>query len=239
MGRALKIIAFADLHGNIGRLKSLALGDADLDADLIVVCGDLHDGGSEEEARPVVEALSAFASASDLPVIVVPGNMDPRLFALRLWEEAGFISLHRRAYCHGDYGFIGMGGIVAREGRNPDNPARQYHSDEDVYESLSRAYEEISSARRKIVVTHQPPFCFLDTLYNGKPSGSASLRRFLEECQPDLLLCGHIHEARGEAMLGRTLGVNVGELRRGYSALIEMNDDICVHWSEVSLVHED
>lgn len=89
------------------------------------------------------------------------------------------------------------------------------------------------------MVTHQPPFGFLDTLYNGEPSGSVSLRRFLEEFQPDLLLCGHIHEARGEARLGRTLGVNVGELRRGYSALIELSDDICVRWSGVSLVHQD
>ncbi len=228
MGRALKILAFADLHGRVDRLKSLKLEPGG--ADLIVVCGDLHDGGSEEEARPVVDALSAFASAFDLPVLIVPGNMDPRLFAARLWEEAGFISLHRRAYRHGDFGFIGMGGIVAREGRNPDNPARQYHRDEDVYESLSRAYEEISSARRKIVVTHQPPFGFLDTLYNGEPSGSVSLRRFLEEHQPDLLLCGHIHEARGRAwLLGRTLGVNVGELRCGYSSLLELNDDIRVN----------
>lgn len=229
MGSALKILCIADLHGRLDRLLILEHRDEDLDADLIVVCGDLHDGGSEAEARPVVEALLAFASAFDLPVLIVPGNMDPRLFAARLWEEAGFISLHRRAYCHGDFGFVGMGGIVAREGRNPDNPARQYHRDEDVYESLSKAYGEISSARRKIVVTHQPPFGFLDTLYNGEPSGSVSLRRFLEERQPDLLLCGHIHEARGAARLGKTLGVNVGELRCGYSALLELDDDIRVH----------
>ena len=45
MGRALKILAIADLHGRIDRLLSLETGDADL----IVVCGDLHNGGSEEE----------------------------------------------------------------------------------------------------------------------------------------------------------------------------------------------
>lgn len=233
MGRALKILAIADLHARIDRLLNLEQGDEDLDADLIVVCGDLHNGGSEEEARPVVEALSGLG----LPVLIVPGNMDPRIFAMRLWEEAGFISLHRQAYCYGDYGFIGMGGIVARNGRDPDNPARQYHRDEDVYDNLSRAYEEISHTDRKIVITHQPPFGFLDTLYNGEPSGSHCLRRFLEEQQPDLLLCGHIHEARGVARLGRTLGVNVGELRCGYSALVELNDDmnddmpIRVHWN--------
>lgn len=223
MGRALKILAIADLHGRVDRLLSLETGDADL----IVVCGDLHNSGSEEEAGPVVDALSGIG----LPVLIVPGNMDPRIFSARLWEGAGFVSLHCRAYCYEDCGFIGMGGIVAREGRDPDNPARQYHRDEDVYENLSRAYEEISNARRKVVVTHQPPFGFLDTLYNKEPSGSLSLRKFLEERQPDLLLCGHIHEARGEARLGRTLGVNVGELRCGYSALVEVNNDISVHWS--------
>jgi Icc-related predicted phosphoesterase len=223
MGRALKILAIADLHGRVDRLLSLEPGDADL----IVVCGDLHNGGCEEEARPVVEALSALG----LSVLIVPGNMDPRIFSTRLWEEAGFVSLHRRSYVFQDCGFIGMGGIVARGGRDPDNPARQYHREEDVYVNLSGAYEEISNASRKIVVTHQPPNGFLDTLYNKEPSGSVGLRKFLEERQPDLLLCGHIHEARGVARLGRTLGVNVGELRCGYSALVELNDDIRVHWS--------
>jgi len=226
MGKDLKILAVADLHGRVDILSSLEPGDADL----IAVCGDLHNAGGEEEARPVVEALSAFG----LPVLIVPGNMDPRIFATRLWEEAGFISLHRRAYFYGNFGFIGMGGIVARGGRDPDDPARQYHRDEDVYEDLSRAYEEISNASRKIVVTHQPPFGFLDTLYNKEPSGSVSLRRFLEERQPDLLLCGHIHEARGVDRLGRTLGVNVGELRCGYSAFVEFNDGISVHWNAIN-----
>lgn len=221
MGRALKILAIADLHGQVDRLQSLdARG-----ADLIVVCGDLHNAGSEDEVRPVVRSLADLG----LPVLIVPGNMDPRPLSSRLWEQAGFISLHRRASLCGDFGFIGMGGIVARGDRSPDNPARYYHRDEEVYNILSGAYGEIHSARRKIVVTHQPPFGFLDTLYNGEPSGCHSLRRFVEEYQPDLLLCGHIHEARGEAWLGMTLGVNVGELRRGYSALLELNDDIRVN----------
>ncbi len=214
MGRALKILVIADLHGQADRLQSLDAADAGL----IVVCGDIHNAGGEDEVRPVARALADLG----LPVLIVPGNMDPRPSSICLWEQAGFISLHCRAGLCGDFGFIGMGGIVARGDRSPDNPARYYHRDEDVYNILSKAYGEISSAGRKIVVTHQPPFGFLDTLYNGEPSGCHSLRRFIEEYQPDLLLCGHIHEARGEAWLGRTLGANVGELRCGYSILIEL-----------------
>jgi Icc-related predicted phosphoesterase len=56
------------------------------------------------------------------------------------------------------------------------------------------------------------------------------LRRFVEERQPDLLICGHIHEDRGEAKIGSTRIVNVGEMRRGYAAVIELDDEIEVEW---------
>jgi hypothetical protein len=77
---------------------------------------------------------------------------------------------------------------------------------------------------------HQPPRGAQDTLYNGDSSGSFSLRRFVEEYQPDLLLCGHIHEARGEGFIGSTRIVNVGELRQGFAALIEIANEITVTW---------
>ncbi|MFZ2472683.1 MAG: metallophosphoesterase [Methanothrix sp.] len=88
----------------------------------------------------------------------------------------------------------------------------------------------ISDARIKIAVVHQPPRGAQDTLYNGESSGSASLRRFVEEYQPDLLLCGHIHEARGEGFIGSTRIVNVGELRQRFAALIEITDRTTVNW---------
>ena len=67
-------------------------------------------------------------------------------------------------------------------------------------------------------------------VYTGELTGSVSLLRFVEEYQPDLLLCGHIHEDRGEAQIGRTKIINAGEMRRGYAASIELNDEIRVQW---------
>jgi Icc-related predicted phosphoesterase len=52
----------------------------------------------------------------------------------------------------------------------------------------------------------------------------------VEEYQPNLLLCGHIHEDRGEESLGYTKILNVGELGRGYAALIELGETIEVEW---------
>ncbi len=79
---------------------------------------------------------------------------------------------------------------------------------------------------------HQPPRGAHVTLYNGESSGSVSLRRFIEEYQPHLLLCGHIHEAQGQCRIGSTRVVNVGELRQGFGALIEIGEKITVDWIE-------
>lgn len=48
-------------------------------------------------------------------------------------------------------------------------------------------------------------------------NGSA---RILEEAQPDICLCGHIHEARAMDRVGRTLVVNAGMLAQGGYVLL-------------------
>ena len=126
--------------------------------------------------------------------------------------------------------FLGLGGMVAKDPRRLGDPARYYHRDEEVYLNLTEAYQQISGTRCKIVVVHQPPLGAQDRLYNGESSGSVCLRRFIEEYQPDLLLCGHIHEDRGECSVGSTRIINVGELRRGFAALIDLGEEIRVHW---------
>ena len=114
------------------------------------------------------------------------------------------------------------------------DPARYYHSEEDVYRTLAEAYQHVSGTKFKIIITHQPPLGLRDTLYNGRSSGSVSLRRFVEEYRPQLLLCGHIHEDRGEASSGYTTILNVGELGRGYAALIELGETIEVEWIDLA-----
>ncbi len=220
--KSLRILGLADLHDHIERLDEL-MG---VDADLIAFCGDLHNGSDRDEALPVVAALTRIG----LPVLIVPGNMDRKDVVPDLWNEAGFMYLHQTSFRHGDYGFLGLGGIVARDPLRLLDPTRYYHRDEEVYGTLSAAYHLISGTKCKIIVVHQPPRGAQDTLYNGKSSGSVCLRRFIEECQPDLLLCGHIHEDRGESSIGSTRIVNVGELRRGFAAIIDLGENIRVDW---------
>jgi uncharacterized protein len=220
--KPFRILGLADLHDRIEMLDRLK----DIDADLIVFCGDLHNAGSRETALPAAFALANLGP----PVLIVPGNMDHRDVVPDLWEEAGLRMLHRSSFCFADMGFLGMGGMVAKDPRRLGDLARYYHQDDEVYETLAAAYQDIADARIKIVIVHQPPRGAQDTLYNGESSGSVSLRRFVQEYQPDLLLCGHIHEARGTCFVGSTRIVNVGELRQGFAALIEIGEEITVNW---------
>jgi Icc-related predicted phosphoesterase len=220
--KPLRILGLADLHDRIDMLDRLR----GIGADLIVFCGDLHNASSKTGARPAAFALAGLG----LPVLIVPGNMDHRDVAPDLWDEAGLRMLHRSSFCFDDLGFLGMGGMVAKDPRRLGDPARYYNNDIEVYEILAAVYQNIIDARIKIVVVHQPPRGAQDTLYNGESSGSTGLRRFVEEYQPDLLLCGHIHEARGVGFIGVTRIVNVGELRQGFAVLIEIGDKITVNW---------
>ena len=111
--------------------------------DLIVFCGDLHNGSNLEDARPTVKALASLS----LPVLIVPGNMDHKDVVPELWRKAGFVMLHRSSLIEGDFGFLGLGGMVAKNHLRIGDPARYYHSDEDVYQTLAEAYPEISARR--------------------------------------------------------------------------------------------
>ena len=221
----LRILGLADLHDRSEMLDPLQ----DIEADLVVFCGDLHNASGPEQARPAAEALAKIGP----PVLIVPGNMDYRDVVPDLWREAGLTMLHGTSFMFKGYGFLGLGGMVMRDPKRLGNPGRYYHREEDVYDLLSRAHREVSGTERAIVMTHQPPRATRDTIHTGERTGSIGLRRFVEEHQPQLLLCGHIHEDRGEALIGRTRIINVGELRRGHAAFIELSDDVRVNWIDL------
>jgi Icc-related predicted phosphoesterase len=220
--RPFRIMGLADLHDCTNMLDRLR----GIDSDLIACCGDLHNGGSRDTALPTALALKGIGP----PVLIVPGNMDHKDIVPDLWKEMGFMMLHGSSLMVEEIGFIGLGGMVARDARRLGHPARYYHSEEEIYPLLARCHQEIAKAKTRIVLSHQPPRGVQDTLYNGESSGSLGLRRFLEDFQPHLLLCGHIHEARGESLVGRCRVVNVGELREGFAVMVEIGDRISVQW---------
>jgi len=74
-----------------------------------------------------------------------------------------------------------------------------------------------------IFCPHAPPYgTACDRLRSGEHVGSTAVRALVDREQPDLVLCGHIHEARGEDRVGRTRIVNPGPAAAGHYAVVEI-----------------
>jgi len=98
----------------------------------------------------------------------------------------------------------------------------------DYVEKLKEAKEETEKAQRilkkfgknlDVLVCHQPPYGILDKVsgkYNpprdwiGKHAGSKIILEYIKKKQPRYVFCGHIHEGKGKAKIGKTEVYNVG-----------------------------
>ncbi|MHA1821526.1 MAG: metallophosphoesterase family protein [Promethearchaeota archaeon] len=101
---------------------------------------------------------------------------------------------------------------------------------EIIYKKQSEQQEGDIQERSKrrdalILMTHVPPINteidFART--NFTHIGSKSIREFIEEKQPDLCVCGHVHESGGIIKLNRTICVNPGATKFGNAAIVDID----------------
>ena len=73
-----------------------------------------------------------------------------------------------------------------------------------------------------VMVAHPPPKGCCDRVGGKFSAGSKNLAGFVRTAQPGLVLCGHIHEQPGQAVLGRTVVVNCSMGRSSLGAVIDL-----------------
>lgn len=208
----MKIIAFGDIHQDAGAFHTIAGIGA---AEMIVVTGDITNYGNRQAAGPIMDAICSVNPG----VLALPGNLDKHDVAAYLAELG--ISLHGSGRIIGDTGIFGVGG----SNRTPFNTPMEF-SEEELASLLAAGYEQVREAARLILVSHAPPVgTRTDMLRNGAHVGSSAVRAFIEEKQPLLCLCGHIHEARAMDRIGNTLVLNPGMIRDGCWIEVALNPD--------------
>lgn len=208
----VKLLAISDTHGDLSKISSI-LGRAGK-VDAILVVGDLTNFGPEEKASELLDMLG-----NDQPVMAVPGNCDPK-GVLDVIEKSGAVSLHNSSFKLGDITFIGMGGS------NPTPFNTPFEMSEDEIRDMLRRLLSPSQRDEKVVlVSHTPPKNSLDAI-PGARVGSEAIREILS--QVDMVVCGHIHEARGVVRSGNTTIMNPGEASRGLAAVIDIGAEINV-----------
>jgi Icc-related predicted phosphoesterase len=185
----MRILACSDLHRDIEGARALVERAADADA--LAVVGDLatmHRGLDE-----MVDALRPV----ECPVLLVPGNNETD-DALR---EAcagldGATVLHGEATTLAGITFFGLGGGI------PVTPWDwSFDLDEDEAELLLSGLPAGA-----VLLVHSPPKGHVD-----RGLGSAAILRAIEEKQPRLVLCGHVHDCWGqESRVGESRVRNLG-----------------------------
>ena len=89
----------------------------------------------------------------------------------------------------------------------------------------------------KILVTHAPPFnTDADLTEGGDHVGSSGILKSIHELEPQINICGHIHEAQSLSKIGMTTDVaNPGMLKNNGAVLIDIADGSSYNISIIQL----
>jgi uncharacterized protein len=222
--RTLKIAAAGDIHANETTAEPLrdAFEEVALEADAIMLAGDLTADGEPEEA----EVLAAAVRPLDIPVFAVLGNHDYHLDRQNeitdVLEAGGVRVLNRdSAVCEisgVEVGIVGTKGFVGGfPGSSlPDFGERLLR---DVYaetteeaRAIGRGLRRIGHCALRIVLLHYAP---IQETVAGEPPGihaflgSSRLGNPIQEYRPDIVLHGHAHAGTFDGRLGDVPVYNV------------------------------
>ena len=214
----MKVLVGTDFHGDEAAFEDFASKAEEEHADVLVVCGDITHFGTLSEARH----LLSLSSGLRVPLLFVPGNCDPP--SLMGVDIEGANCIHGKNVGYGNLTFIGVGGSPPTPFSTPFEM-----TEEEIMETLNRSSQNLTVDRWLILVSHAPPYdTQLDSVLLGHHVGSRSVRRFIEGRKPDVVFCGHIHEAKGTDQINGTIIVNPGPARHGDYAWASFDGDFAI-----------
>jgi Icc-related predicted phosphoesterase len=89
--------------------------------------------------------------------------------------------------------------------------------------AIRRGYAAIDGAQQHVLLAHVPPQGMkVDRTFFWVHAGSTAVRAFVDQVQPTLVFCGHIHEGRGIELSGKTTIVNCGFGGGGHYAMAQL-----------------
>lgn len=203
----LKILAVGDIHG-----ESIENTEKFLDKkhDLLIILGDITQFGPPSRAEEILDEIQEF----EIPSFCIPGNCDPKE-VIDVLEKMN-INLHKKSKKFEGYTFVGLGG----SNKTPFSTPFEL-SEVRIKQELCKLIPE--DKRKLLLITHSPPYgTKTDLTSNGTHAGSKSIRETIEERQPLINLCAHIHEARGIDEIGRTKIVNPGPVHNGFAVEVDL-----------------
>jgi Icc-related predicted phosphoesterase len=212
----MKIAFLVDVHDRFDAVPK-ALQEIGA-VDLLIIGGDITTGGTAAEAARAIEDWRPLAPR----LLALAGNMDSPAIDACLAELG--VALDGSGF---EFGELGVFGVSAA----PRSPLQTPYelSDEELERRIQAGFASVKDCHVKIFCPHAPPQgTACDRLRSGEQVGSVVIRDFVEKEQPDLVLCGHIHESRGVDEIGNSRIVNPGPAAAGHYAVVEIDDTVMV-----------
>jgi Icc-related predicted phosphoesterase len=207
----MRLLCITDLHDQRSTLERILAQAGDVD--VVLLGGDITNFGGPNDAERVVR----LAQSQGTQVFAVAGNCDSATIEQRLLALG--VSLFQRGVVVDGVALQGLSAM-------PPWHAQMYQFTEDqLAAALDTGYTQLQGARPHVVLSHAPPRAErVDRTGHGHHVGSTALRLFIDRVQPDLVVCGHIHEGRAIETLGNTVVVNCGAAAAGSYALAEVSE---------------
>lgn len=205
-------IVIGDIHdstGNFSRIPELG------EASGVIISGDLTNCGGKDSAARVMQAIASRG----LPVYAQIGNMD--LPEVNDWLEKQGHNLHGHTWeLAPGVAIFGIGGSTYTPMHTPSE-----FSEEEYAAWLAKEWEEAGKYPHRVLISHNPPKDTLcDDIGGNVHVGSTAVRKFIETNQPDVCICGHIHEGRGTDRIGATPVINPGQLSEGGYVVLRLDN---------------
>ena len=197
----MKILAAGDIHGDIEQVSKLAQRAKQEDVDLVILSGDLT-----MNEMHTMSLIGPFKKVGK-KVVLIPGNHESLATADFLADfygtDGSVRNIHGYSIYVGDVGIFGAGSA---------NIGIFQLQEKEILDILHKGFDKVKDKRKKIMVTHVHPEGTLMGKLTQVFPGSIAVRKFIEERQPDIAICSHVHEAEGiEEEIGQTKVINVGK----------------------------
>lgn len=193
----MKLFVFSDIHQDWQQLKKIvAMG-----TDLWICLGDLTKfGAGLAEAAQILRPLGE-------KLWLLPGNSETISSVKKICEENGFVFFHQQIKKLGGYSLAGLGLSNLTPFKTPG---------ERTEEEIRKDLMTLKGEKNLIFLSHTPPWgTELDLILGGGQVGSTAIREFVDDEQPLVVICGHIHENEGKiCLINKTVGLSVG--REGF-----------------------
>ncbi|HAS88999.1 MAG TPA: serine/threonine protein phosphatase [Desulfovibrio sp.] len=207
-----KWISFGDVHQSINFVDTIPELE---EATGVIITGDLTNHSPEGAIEKVWNAIAR----KNKNILAQLGNMDRSNVTSFLKEKGANLHCEIRELAEG-VKVMGVGCSIITPFGTPSEI-----SEDEMACYLEETYAQLGDYGQLLLVVHDAPFnTKLDVIGNGMHVGSKSVRSFIDKHQPEIVLCGHIHESSGEDLIGKSRVFNPGMASGGGYVLVTIEN---------------